>query len=78
VTDAAGRLWVREPGSDDAERVWQVFDTGGRHPGAALTPAGLRVTDIAQDLVLGIARDELAVEYVRVFRLFPVQRAATD
>jgi hypothetical protein len=66
--DATGHLWVREPSDDeDAARRWQVFDPEGRWLGAVNTPAGLRVTEIGDDYVIGVHRDEYEVEYVRVY-----------
>jgi hypothetical protein len=67
--DAAGNLWVRQPGTDEDPRLWHVFDPDGRRLAVATTPAGLRVTDIGHDHLIGVARDDLDVEYVRVHRI---------
>jgi hypothetical protein len=68
--DATGHLWVREPAADpDAARRWQVFDPEGRWLGAVDTPRGLRVTEIGDDHILGIHRDEYEVEYVRMYAI---------
>ena len=72
--DTAGYLWVREPAPADADeaevsRTWQVFDPDGVWLGRFETPAGLRVTEIGEDYLLGIVRDDFDVEYVRMYRL---------
>jgi hypothetical protein len=72
--DTAGYLWVREPLPGDAvdgeaPRTWQVFDPEGVWLGSVETPAGVRVTEIGEDYLLGIVRDEFDVEYVRMYRL---------
>jgi hypothetical protein len=68
--DGAGHVWLREPVTDDdAPQRWQVLDPVGRWLGAVETPAGLRVTAIGHDYVLGVHRDHYDVEYVRVHGL---------
>jgi hypothetical protein len=72
--DTTGHLWAREPLPGDAEdgeapRTWQVFDPEGVWLGSVETPAGVRVTEIGEDYLLGIVRDDLDVEYVRMYRL---------
>ena len=68
--DGAGYLWVREyPMSAEEDVVWTVFDPEGRVLGLVETPAGLEVFEIGEDYVLGSAKDELGVEYVRVWGL---------
>ncbi|HEU0080140.1 MAG TPA: hypothetical protein VFQ76_21005, partial [Longimicrobiaceae bacterium] len=68
--DRAGNLWVSDfqVTSDDAGR-WTVFDPEGRMLGTVSTPARFRVFDIGSDYVLGVWRDDLDVEHVRVFSL---------
>ncbi len=68
--DAAGNLWVEEyrrPGEE--EPVWQVFDREGVFAGRVRPPAGLRVLDIGDDYVLGVATDDLGVERLRLYHL---------
>jgi len=68
--DHAGRVWVadyRPPGEE--RRMWTVFDPEGRMLGRVRTPDDLRVLEIGEDYILGVARDELDVEHVRVFGL---------
>lgn len=70
--DDAGRLWVRDfamPWQDDRPARWNVHDADGRLLGTVEVPADLRVTHIARDAVVGITRDDLDVEHVRVYAL---------
>jgi hypothetical protein len=70
VVDAAGNLWVRDYQLDgDAPSEWVVFDGSGRMLGSVTTPAGLEVTEIGEDFVLGIWRDELDVQHVQLYEL---------
>lgn len=81
IVDEAGFLWVEpydpskhslqipdraaaNPGSE-----WLIFAPDGRRVGAVRMPDGLEPTDITRDAVVGIHRDELGVEAVRVHRL---------
>ncbi|HEX6038825.1 hypothetical protein [Longimicrobium sp.] len=70
AVDAEQNLWVRDyqVAPDDPSR-WSVFDPRGRWLGTVETPAGLTVLQIGADWILGRARDELEVEYVRLYRL---------
>lgn len=69
VLDAAGNAWVRRDDAPDAETPWDVFDAEGRLLGTVTTPAGLRVTQVGQDFIVGTWSDELEVPHVRVYRL---------
>ena len=63
----------------DAENVWAVFDGEGFLLGRVETPTGLcepqcgepfgGIMEIGSDYVLATLRDELDVEYVRVYYL---------
>ncbi|HEX2188703.1 MAG TPA: hypothetical protein VHG51_07370 [Longimicrobiaceae bacterium] len=68
--DGEGAVWLREHaiGSDGPGR-WTVFDPEGALLGTVETPAGLRVLEIGGDYLLGVWRDELDVEHVRLYRL---------
>ncbi|MEX0892005.1 MAG: hypothetical protein WEB88_07525 [Gemmatimonadota bacterium] len=74
-----GHLWVEahatldellggSPG-DVATRRWSVFDPEGCWLGTVRTPAGLRVTEIGGDYLLGVAVDSLDVESVRLYAI---------
>ena len=70
VSDLAGYLWVREYrmlGEGDA--VWTVFDSEGRIEGLVETPPRLNIFEIGEDYVLGLAMDEMGVEYVQLWGL---------
>jgi len=68
--DRQGFLWVqqwRRPGATDAR--WWVFDPTGRMLGTVMFPANLDITEIGGDYVLGVVRDDLGVERVRLYDL---------
>ena len=68
--DASGNLWVREfTVGEVASWPWTVFDPEGRMLGTIALPADFRVTQIGDDFVLGLWRDDLDVEHVRLYRL---------
>jgi hypothetical protein len=74
LVDAVGNPWVseyveRRSGlSPDASR-WTVFDPEGRMLGTVEIPAGGMVLEIGGDYVLGVWRDDLDVERVRLYGL---------
>jgi hypothetical protein len=70
LVDSEWNLWAADysQGRDD-EGTWSVFDPEGRFLGTVETPTGGRVQQIGSDFVLGIWRDELDVEYVRLYEL---------
>jgi hypothetical protein len=68
--DTQHNLWVESwawPGT--AREEWQVYDAAGRWLGPVSVPAGLEIFDIGPDYVLGVWRDELDVERVRLHRI---------
>jgi len=70
LVDSEGYFWVegyRRP-RDDVPR-WTVFAPDGRMLGTLTLPTGLRVFEIGADYVLGVWRDELDVEHVRLHEL---------
>lgn len=72
MADLMGHLWVREhelPGEGRMNPVWTVFDPEGRVLGFVETPAGLDVYEIGEDYILGLATDELGVEFIQVWAL---------
>ena len=71
---AYGTIWLQrfDPvESADGERLieWWVLDGEGAPLARVLTPAGLEVKLITEDMVWGIERDELEVEYIVRYRL---------
>ena len=72
TADLVDHLWVREyelPGEGGTNPVWTVFDPGGHILGFVETPAGLDIHEIGEDYILGLATDELGVEYIQVWSL---------
>lgn len=83
LPDPAGFFWVQsyEPlahafalggtyvGGTAGEGAWRVFTVDGREAGSIEIPDGLVVTQIGPSAVVGIHRDDLGVESVRVHRL---------
>jgi hypothetical protein len=70
LVDRAGNLWVSEfRVTPDDPGSWTVFDPEGRMLGTVATPARFRVFDIGDDYVLGVWRDDVDVEHVRMFTL---------
>lgn len=68
--DEAGRLWVESyprPGEEHGE--WRVFDADGSFLARVVVPAGLDVQAIGRDWILGVVKDDLDVEHLRVYRL---------
>jgi hypothetical protein len=66
--DAVGVLWVEEyrlPGEVGSR--WNLFDREGRWLTTIELPARLRVLEIGAEHLLGVWRDELDVEYLRVY-----------
>lgn len=68
--DRVGRLWVEEyrpPGVETVE--WLVFDADGVLAARVEMPRRFWIAEIGADYVLGVQRDELGVETVRLYRL---------
>lgn len=66
-------MWAERYRSDFAEdpvpQVWDIFDADGRLTAYLEAPNGFRITDIGARSVLGVHRDPLGVETVRLYRL---------
>ena len=68
--DRVGNLWVEDYRATDEEvPQWTVFDSTGHLLGAVDTPRSLRIDDIGDDYLLGVFRDSLDVEHVRMHRI---------
>lgn len=70
VVDDLRHVWVQEypmPGAT-APR-WSVFNSAGALLGDVLVPPGARITHIGDDFLLGIWKNELDVELVRMYAL---------
>ena len=69
LVDRVGNVWMSEYVVLDEKPRWQVFDRDGRWLGQVDMPGGGRVTDIGDDYVLGVWRDDMDVETVRLYEL---------
>jgi hypothetical protein len=68
--DRSLNLWVQDDnGFISNEARWQVFDPDGVFLARVNMPVGFEVRDIGEDYVLGMVRDELGVERLRLYRL---------
>jgi hypothetical protein len=70
VADRAGYVWVAPWRPVEGPTVpWLIADPAGPILGTVALPAGFRPTDIGADYVLGVTRDALDVERVRMYEL---------
>jgi len=68
--DALEHLWVEDfqrPGAEN--RTWNVFDPEGALVGRVTLPEKFDPFEIGRDYLLGVGRDEMNVEYVRMYGL---------
>ena len=70
LTDRAGYLWVEPwPRSDARDAQWSVFDRDGRLTATTLVPIDLVPLEIGEDYLLVLRKDELDIEFVRLYDL---------
>jgi hypothetical protein len=70
LIDPSGHLWVEEyHWRRDDPATWLVFSPGGQVLGAVAMPTDLDIRQIGPNFVLGVAKDELGVERVRLYHL---------
>jgi hypothetical protein len=68
--DSEGSLWVQEyPAPAAVGTEWTVFDPEGRMLGNVSMPDQFRPMQIGRDFVLGVWKNDLDVEHVRMYRL---------
>jgi len=70
LIDTEGNLWIREssrPGAQHSQ--WSVFAPSGELLGSLDMPPRLDVLEVGTDYVLGLARDDMDVEYILKYRL---------
>lgn len=67
--DAPGFVHLMEPERGRPPEVWRVFDGEGRWLGRVEMPADLEVMDVHGGLVVGLWRDDLDVQHVRLHRI---------
>jgi hypothetical protein len=68
LADRLGLIWVELEGGG-AVQEWLVVDARGRIHARVTTPADLLVTEIGEDYIVGLWRDEFEVEFVHAYRL---------
>jgi 6-bladed beta-propeller len=68
--DSEGDTWMRhfQAGSADTAE-WRIFDPSGRWLGDVSLPGRLTIFEIGDDYILGLAHDDLDVEYVRLYTI---------
>ncbi len=67
-----GQLWVEEfdpADSPSVESLWSVYDQRGHRLGQVVMPPLFRPFEIGRDYVLGVWRDDVGIEYVRLYDL---------
>lgn len=64
-----GSLWIQNGNDPDRSSIWSVFDPRGRFVHRIRLPAGFALRFVRGDRLYGIARTELDVDHVRVYRL---------
>jgi hypothetical protein len=70
IVDADQNLWVERFSTPMATTSrWSVFDPDGILLGEVETPYGVRIFQIGSDFMLGVGRDAMDVEQVRVYGL---------
>jgi hypothetical protein len=69
LVDAQDYLWVQDFSSDGTAATWAVFSAEGVWLGTVPLPTRFLPTQILQDEIVGVWRDELDVEYVRAYAL---------
>ena len=80
ITSDEGRLWIGSYVTyfgevlelPQREQEWLVLDLSAAQAGRVVTPRGLRVLRTGQDYVLGVHRDDLGVESLRLHRMSPL------
>lgn len=70
VVDDRSRVWTRAYlDEEDEEQQWTVREPEGQVVGTVVLPRSLRVTAVEGERIIGVWRDELDVESVRVYRM---------
>jgi hypothetical protein len=72
LVDTGDRIWIRDyvpSWANDQPQQWTVHGPDGIPLARVTTPAGMTVTSISNEYVVGVTRDELNVQYVLLHRL---------
>ena len=68
--DDVGNLWVRDyQAPDEMNPPWQVFNQEGTWLGRVSAIPGFTPGQIGADFALGVWKDDMGVEHVRLYRL---------
>ena len=70
LLDDIGNLWAKQYAAPrDSLANWDIFDESGRYLTVITVPLAFNIVDVGSDDVLGIWRDELGVESIRLYEL---------
>jgi len=70
LVDRTGHLWVEQYQPFWKEsHTWSILSPDGEWLGDMETPSALRITEIGADYILGVWKDEMDVEFVRMYAL---------
>lgn len=69
LLDRDGSMWVKEHQATDGSATWVKFSRDGRMHGAMEPPAEFEPMQVGEDFVLGVWRNELGEESVRLYDL---------
>ena len=69
ILDKGGNLWVAEYLVLEETPIWQVFNPQGVWLGAVVFPPGGRISEIGDDYILGIWRDDMGVQRIKMYGL---------
>lgn len=69
--DTSGNIWISYYPElfGDPPDAWMVFPSAGQFLGDVNLPRGLKILDIARDLIVGVWTDDFEVEYIRIYEL---------
>lgn len=68
--DRLGHYWVKRHSlPTDEEQTWWVFGPDGQFAAAVTVPLGVRILEVGDDYLLGVARDELDVQRLEMWAL---------
>ncbi len=72
VVSADGKVWAQiYPPDFLAPGTWDVYSPEREWLGQVYTPGGFMMTSVTSDQLVGVWRDDLGVEHVRVYRIRP-------
>ena len=69
VVDDQDRIWVGIRRADRSTTEWAAFEADGTHRVSVDLPVDVELYAVRGDRMVGVARDELDVARVRVYRL---------